>query len=468
MSTNIHLSPRIPELLIVICSATLVAIWPLPGTIALRHTILVIGSLACLCFLIHHKRDLLNFCAWPFWVLLGFYGWLLFHLGFLSHQPELQLAELLSIWMRCLLATVIGVGLGLIIYKTSTPSQQEIALPTPKLMMIVLLIGFSGTCLFALIGSLSQIILTDKPLYINHLLPPYKAKVPFVITNVLLTPLCFILLLKALRNQISKWWIPVCLILITCCLLISFFINTKNGMTILLISLFIFTINLIFIIFKSASWHKIFWIPLIGMIVAAYFGIYAHISTNTAYPPLLLDAKIGIDIDNQNYWKNRLAYPIPINPLGNPVDSSTYERAAWFTAGTRLLSENSLGFGLIHHSFGWLALKKWPDFYKPIGNLRGATHSGWLDFALGLGIPGLLLVLIPLFASWRRSLLQKGIWFSYAAWTIPLLTFAYLTTETAGGHFTELLFFLTAFFCGLTLNIQKSQSNQTDLSLPKN
>jgi hypothetical protein len=460
MPKNIHSPQKLLTIAIVICSATLVAIWPLPGTIALRHILLVIGSLVSLFFLNRHKSYLLTIHAWPVWLLLGFYGWLLFHLVFLSHQPTLQFAELLSIWMRCLMAALIGVGLGLIIYKTSTPSQQEIALPTPKLIMIFLLIGFSGTCLFALIGSLSQIILTDKPLYINHLLPPYKAKVPFVITNVLLTPLCFILLLKALSNQISKWWIPVSLLLITCCLFISFFINTKNGMVILLISLFIFTINLFYIIFKSATWRKIFWIPLIGMIVAAYFGIYAHISTNTAYPPLLLDAKIGIDIDHQNHWKNRLAYPIPINPLGNPVDSSTYERAAWFTAGTRLLSENPLGFGLIHHSFGWLALKKWPDFYKPIGNLRGATHSGWVDFALGLGIPGLLLVLIPLFASWWRSLFQKGIWFSYAAWTIPIMSLAYLTTEVAGEHFTEVLFFMTAFFCGLTLNDQREAKPQ--------
>ncbi|QWD96898.1 O-antigen ligase family protein [Polynucleobacter sp. MG-6-Vaara-E2] len=460
MSTYIRLPQKLIALIIVICSATLVAIWPLPGTIALRHIILVIGSLASLFFLNRYKSYLLAIYAWPIWLLLGFYVWLLFHLAFLSHQPELQLAELLSIWIRCLLATTIGVGLGLIIYKTSTLHEPDAVWLFSKVLAIII-IGFSGVLIFTLIGSLSQIIFTDKPLYINHLLPPYKAKVPFVITNVLLTPLCFILLLEALRNKINRWWVLACLTLIAGCLFISFFVNTKNGMVVLLISFLIFTVNLIFAFFKSARWRKIFWVPLMGAIFAGYLGIYTHISTNTAYPPLLLDAKIGADIDHQNHWKNRNTYPIPINPLGNAVDSSTYERAAWFTAGTRLLTENPLGFGLIHHSFGWLALEKWSDFYKPVGNLRGATHSGWLDFALGLGIPGLMLVLIPLWSSWYRSLFQKGIWFSYTSWTIPLLTAAYLTTETAGGHFTELLFFMTAFFCGLTLSTEKSQSNRT-------
>ena len=114
-----------------------------------------------------------------------------------------------------------------------------------------------------------------------------------------------------------------------------------------------------------------------------------------------------------------------------------------------------MGYGLLHHSFGVLALEKWPDFYKPNGKLKGATHSGWLDFALGLGIPGLLLVLIPLGVSWYRSLHQQGLWFSYAAWTIPIMFLAFLTTEVAGEHFTEVLFFMTAFFCGLTLKPSK-------------
>lgn len=184
---------------------------------------------------------------------------------------------------------------------------------------------------------------------------------------------------------------------------------------------------------------------------ASYFGISKHLERNPQWFSMIADVKVGVDIDHQNRWKNSDAYPLPVNHFGRTVDISIYERSAWFTAGSRLLIENPLGYGLVNHSFGALASAKWPDYKVASEKFRGATHSGWLDFALGLGIPGLLLVLIPLWTSWYRSLYQNGLWFSYASWTIPIMSFAYLTTEVAVGHFIEMLFFMTAFFCGLTL-----------------
>jgi O-antigen ligase len=108
-----------------------------------------------------------------------------------------------------------------------------------------------------------------------------------------------------------------------------------------------------------------------------------------------------------------------------------------------------------------LAIQKWPDFYKPIGKTRGATHSGWIDFTLGLGIPGLLLVLVPLGASFWRALRKEGFWYSYIAWTAPTIILAYTVTEVSSDHFIELLFFMSAIFCGMTL-----KANDNALSEP--
>jgi hypothetical protein len=76
-----------------------------------------------------------------------------------------------------------------------------------------------------------------------------------------------------------------------------------------------------------------------------------------------------------------------------------------------------------------------------------------MDLTLGIGIPGLLLILIPLGASWYRSLGVNGLWYNYTTWAIPIFVLTYLTTEVIGAHhFIELLIFMTAFFIGITLN----------------
>jgi hypothetical protein len=88
---------------------------------------------------------------------------------------------------------------------------------------------------------------------------------------------------------------------------------------------------------------------------------------------------------------------------------------------------------------------------------NGMTHSGWLDLVLGIGIPGVLLILIPLGAAWYRSLKMNTLWGSYVSWAIPAFTLTWLITEVIGAkHFIELMIFITAFFIGITLPDKES------------
>ncbi len=92
-------------------------------------------------------------------------------------------------------------------------------------------------------------------------------------------------------------------------------------------------------------------------------GITRHLEKNLAWAEMSENIAVALDIDHQNYWKNRNTYPqAPINSCGTLVDASTYERVAWFRAGISLLHENPLGYGLLHHSFKALATMKWPNF----------------------------------------------------------------------------------------------------------
>ena len=445
--------------LILFCAAGLLFIWPLPGTIALRHVILGIGFIASLCYLHQQRLSFLERTAWPTWLFLGFYGWLIIHLVFFSHEWSLQIAELSSVWMRVALATPLGLALGLALtqeqYKSGTIAHQKSLFE--KYSMLIIFIGLLGTFLIFFVRYVYQVHMTGLWVHFPFYEIPYKAKPPFVIGSALLLPLCFIMIKRSLNSSANKYWIFLALFGVAAVLFGDYFANTKNGIFIFGVCTILFLVNHVF----TLQWNLKRFFGSLSIIVSisllGAYGISKHLEQNTAWLQLISDINSAKDIEHQQWWKDSSKCCVPLNSMGTPVNISTYQRAAWFVAGTNLLTENPLGYGLVHHSFGSLALQKWPDFQKPIGNMRGATHSAWLDFALGLGIPGLLLVLIPLWVSWYRSLFQDGLWYSYASWTIPIMSFAYLTTEANEKHFIELLFFMTAFFCGLTLCVPVSK-----------
>jgi hypothetical protein len=181
-------------------------------------------------------------------------------------------------------------------------------------------------------------------------------------------------------------------------------------------------------------------------------AIRAHWQTNPAWSGLLENASLCSDIDGMDYWKDSSRFPLPLKKSGKPVDISTCQRVAWATAGMRLIEEHPFGYGLINHSFGALAALKWDDFVKSNGKTRGATHSGLIDFTLGFGLPGLLLVMIPLASAYIRAYSRSGYWYVFIQSAVPMLILVYTITEVCTGHFIELLFFLIAFFLTLTLD----------------
>lgn len=449
---SIYYQPKLMWL-ILFSAASLLFIWPLPGTIALRHVFLGIGFFASLYYLYQQRFIFLKKAAWPIWLFLGFYVWLIIHLFFYSHEWHLQVAEFSSVWMRSALATPLGLALGLALtqeqHKSNSIENRKSAFS--KYSLLILYFGLAGTFLIFFSRYMYEVFVTGVWLHFPFYEIPYKAKPPFVIGSALLLPLCFIIIDRSLNALTKKYWFFLGLLGVALVSFGDFFANTKNGMIILVICFILLFLRILI----SRQWNanKFFLgAPiLVTLLIVIALGVNKHIEKNSAWSNLVDDIRIASDIHNQNWWKDGKVCCAPLNSSDRTVDISTYQRTAWFIVGIDLLAENPQGYGLIHHSFGWLAGAKYPDFSKPIGGTRGATHSAWMDFALAVGIPGLLLVLIPLWISWYRSLHQVGLWASYVSWTIPVITFAYLITEANEAHFIELLFFLVAFFYGVTL-----------------
>ena len=439
------------EWVLVISSAMLLSIWPLPGTIALRHLLLLIGFLSASQVIRKSKIDLGAARCWPIWVIFGFFGWLIIHLMFLSTDYPEQLREITSLWVRAFLAAVMGLGLGLVIWQSESSENAIKSTVSKDWFTNLLIAGFGGTVIIFFIRYLYEIYLTKVWLHFDFYMTPYAGKPPVVIFGAIFFTLTLIKLKDWILRRGSKWVIIILIGAILLVIFAEFFSNTKNGMAILLVPLIIFLTT--FVYFSHWNYKKIILVILILVPITLFtsYVVKKHIQANPAWQNLISDIKIGVDIDSYDHWKNAGLNGYPINGEGVNVNASTYERSAWATAALRLIRENPLGYGLVHQSFGSLAIKKWSDFHRRIESVKGSSHSGLLDLILGIGIPGSLLILVPFGVAFYRARSQTSFWMQFVRWIFPVVLIAYLITEVSNKHFIELLFFIVAFCIGLTL-----------------
>lgn len=439
---------NIPGILVVLTSAMLLAIWPLPGTMAIRHLLLLTGCIASLLVIKDNIPTLISRDAWPVHLLLLFFVWLLVHYMLLAHNPVEQWRELTGDWIRTFFATVIGIALGLILFRP----ERHLPPQFNRHLQSVLIAGLSGTIAIFCARYAYEVWQTGNWIHWRFYMTPYLGKTPLVIFGSIFLPILFIKLLQVITKKEDPHWYFWGILGITGTLLTYYFGDTKNGFAVFALLLVVFLVRALMLVQGNMQPEKRYGIYafLVASLVLSGFVIKAHLQANPSWLNLVADYKISVQIDKHTNWKDRIA-PYPLNEYGQTAHASTYERVAWARAGLELLKENPLGYGQINHSFGALAIQKWSDFHRPDGINRGSTHSGWLDFALGLGIPGLLLVCIPLAVSYWRARKRSDLWSTYAVWTIPVIAFTYLITEVCTGHFIELLFFLTALFTSLTI-----------------
>jgi len=445
---------RISTATLVLTAAVLLAIWPLPDTIALRNLMLLCGGIASAALLHSNIYQLKQGNSWPIWVLTSFYVWLVFHLALLAGNFNEQWREFTGDWLRSFLATIMGLALGLLL---SDPKRQ-LSSHLQRIQEPLLICGLAGTIIIFCARYAYEVLRTGQWIHQDFYMIPYLGKTPLVIFGGLFLPIMFVKILSARESKSPAFWYIFAPMGIAATIFSYYFANTKNGIVIFVLLFIYFLFKIVSTGKKNYSQRRFFIAILLSCISLIGFVVKNHIETNPAWSSLIADYKISTEIEQHSNWKDRVS-PLPLNQYGIPVNGSTYERVAWGNAGLELLKENPWGYGQIHHSFGALAIQKWGDFHKPDGMNRGATHSGWLDFALGFGLPGLLLVWIPLWVSYIRARKRSDFWSTYTLWAIPVIAISYLTTEVCTDHFIELLFFMTALFSGLTLRNSNGPSD---------
>jgi hypothetical protein len=379
------------------------------------------------------------------------------HLFFFSTERNYQLQELLGVWSRAFLSIPIGISFGLILvtYSRSIARTPDVIKNTPVSIILIILffLALNFTNIVFFITYVFEAIKLNQAYIKEFYRFSYNAKTPFVISCALSIPLSLILLYQSLIGSLQKFWMPLSIVSISLSLFSIYFANTKNGFFIFTLCITQFIYFILFTKRRSnnlSSKRNIF----VGvLILSSFIAIsYFHIKNNPSLTKVFEEIKIGVDIQKFEYWKDRQKFPHPTFEDGTEVNGSAYERSAWFIAGIHLIPKYPQGYGLLTHSFGRLAKKEWADFNHPIiGRTYLATHSGWMDMALGVGIVGITFLWIPLGIAWWRSLKSNDLMNSYARRSIPIIFITYLTAEVAGAHFSELLIFMIAFYSGVTL-----------------
>jgi hypothetical protein len=412
----------------------LLFIWVVPNTIALRHVLLAIAFLSSLMVMKANAELFIRVKAaiTPLVVLSLLFVWVGIHYVFFSLNPELELKEITSLWVRTALGFVAAIGLGISLRKY------------PELIKFFYLGVF-----------LTPILNVGSYFYASYLkgafLPPGAiifflfAKIETAYFGALAGAVAVGNLIQLLTNKTQKnnkkyiFLFSAGLVLVMASSILS---STKNGVAIQVFLCLFLAVALIGSYIASSQFFNVKNLTVIGSILLTV-GFAAHFhekTTSAGWKTIFADVAVAIDIDQHTQWQKDMALvTAPVNSLDREVVMNTYARAAWAAVGVRLISQYPFGYGSINQSFvGLQAVANVKTIYS------GQVHSGWIDFGLAFGIPGLVIVFLALLSTiylGLRSRLQTNL--APVVICITLIPFCLIAEMSYKQYFESLIFFIS-------------------------
>ena len=385
-------------------------IWPIPHTISLRY-LLLFACLSIFSFLNIKYKNQIGF-LYDIRLPLLFYGlltiWIYIVAFFISKETAWSLNEINGQWTNGLLAFFLGILVALF-FRDSDSFKRVLTVLYLSLMIHILYISYEAIIYLIDNGQIGRMQgLTEGPDKSNYL------------TNILLSFLFVEIFYRTTyRKKIIEFSTPIIVISTLIALFTVYAEGTRNGITILLLLL----ISLIIIYlykYKARLNKKIITSISLVLLGFAVFGIYigSGFKHGSSWGKLIATIPIAIDTKANKAWLDEKKYGLPKLPDGTTVDESAYMRIAWFKKGIDVLTEHPFGIGYGRNAFGHGIKAK---YNKQIGH----SHSGMLDLAIGIGIPGAVL------------------WFGFL---LSLVYLAFRRFNTSGSYYAILLFMVILDF----------------------
>lgn len=440
---RVKLSTALPWVMVT-CGMVLMLIWPLIHTIALRILLVFMGGMIGAWYLIRERFNLYQKPALPLLFIFLLFIWVGIHYLFFARNPGLELGQIKGIWLRVFLAFLLGISTGL--FARNNQRAQ-----------LLLWAGFSSITVMSFLDyAWVSITRSDWSIPYPCKLGIYDNKISIVFYGIALFALCCGLIsYELLRNSKSNGrniLIPTFLIGFT--FLAFVLVGTKNG-----IALGLILISILFAIyFIKAS--KSFKTNLVAATLIIIIGSmsYLHLRISPEWKNFFPTVAAGVQIDRYPNWQDVITRGDPVLEDGSVASESAYLRSAFATKGLRLLLENPFGYGVVNESFKYLMIESSPGGLGayPIN----VTHSGWLDFSLCLGIPGILIVWTAMASAFYFSFVQKTRWAYCGRWILAGSFLVWIFAEVGHTHFVETLFYLIALITAGNLPIVADSRNQ--------
>ncbi len=420
-------------------------VWVLPHTIALRNILLVLGFIFSISYLASRDNKLLfNKALAPLLLLIALFIWVIIHFLFFSMNPDLELKEIRSLWLRAGFGVIIAVALAFIVKES----------PWGKIWFFVAL-SFTPIINLAVYGHHSYLkgaLIVPYEFYAKFLFNKIESAFFGAIAISVFLGWSFSCLVK--KQSVKN--IAVELILFLACFLfvISSLVSaSKNGVTVSLSLFALFYCTLLYLVFfKSNRRLKYLSVMIIFIGVFITFAKLHKSSASSGWETLFVDLKVAVQTEKNQNWRG-LGAPIPINENGTVVAVNTYERVAWATVGWSLIKQEPLGYGSINHSF-----KGMLDYQNITHNVPGQTHSGWTDFALAFGIPGLAIIIFSQLMIIYFGLKRRNNWDLVAVWICLALLPMGMIAEICYKQYFEATLFFIAFAATLVCDTKIRES----------
>lgn len=433
-----------------ICFSILFGIWVLPETILIRHICLIVGALISLYVIYQNRCLLLTKQALPIWMLCLLFAWALFHLLFLGQDFDAQWQEWTTIWKRAAIGLVFAIGLGIAITRKAQITNGVLC-SASQISWRIIFVGLALPTLIYWVKFGVSILHVRGVMQFPEILLLHPESAKYFVHKSSYAFFCLPLLAVSLGrlyqlyiNDRLKTAESLIYIISFVLVLLNFILEKdRNG------EIYTFFLSLVFcVLLLKHHWHsfsrKKIIISIGLMLIPLSAAVYQY-HNNPQWNTLISDAKIAVQIDKYNNWQDQVRLLPPKNDQGKQIWGTNYERIAWGTAALRLIKDNPLGYGLVERSFGHLGMKVWPE-----AKLH-QSHSGWLDFTLGMGIPGTLLLLGAGLLAWAQTNRNTIPWGAIGWWGLGSLLLLLCTTEVSQKVFIDALIFMVGFVAAMSI-----------------